>query len=209
MYTDFFKSLKKDSGESLFSKAETIERKQGLLKGITLGEIYNIAKGVELTEGLKDTITEFDLMKIQQAAFSDGLAPFVNYFTINKGMLAFVTPTRIEIEEYGRTREEMFNDAMIYMNHDYRLTGKTLPFDKADEFGKYIKNGGIGLNEVAAIDDSAANISRILLPVKQAGGLAVGFCPTDVDRPKFEQAEIPIITERNLLTFVYTVKFHK
>lgn len=199
MYTYFFKVLRQEGTEQpYFSKEQTIERKQGLLGGLTMQKLREIADSVEFTPYLREAVDLFRQHGIKQAAYSDGLGPFVYYITKKFGMdYACVTPAIVK-----RNGQEVVFDPEWTNEDGIILTGKTQKgYDKTKLYHQFVENNNSNLSSTAAIDDSASNIDGMLLPIHKAGGLAVGFCPTPQDRPKFDEAGIYVITERNLKPF--------
>ena len=197
MLTDFLYRMKREGTEELiFEEAAAIRTTQGLWKGMTLKEVREIAAEVQgqYTPGLRDAINEFR-GDIHQIAFSDGLAPFILYHTKWLGMEHVGVPTAI-----------VETDTETGALHNMSLTGEAEPYDKAAEFMEYAGKIGVPLDRVAVIDDSSANVESMLLPVMQAGGLAVSFRPTDTHRKTFEKHKVPILHGNNLLRFMELVR---
>jgi hypothetical protein len=209
MYTDFFKTPSSTGeGKTIFTKSETIQRKQALLKGLTMKDVREIADRYvlpNLTPGLKEAIAKFRNMGLHQAAISDGLAPLIYYVTSrpeSKMDFAWATPAIVDVDG----REEEFQ--RYWSDRDnVVLLGKT-PEGSNKNPRALMKAGEYGVNKTAAIDDSAANIDGQLKPIQEKGGISLGFYPLKQDYEKFEAAGIPILNRDspNLLPFIEIVK---
>lgn len=196
--TDFLYRIKTDDGDSIITKEQTIKGKQSLLKDLSMRQIREIAGNVELTPGLRDAVNEFRATGMYQAAFSDGLGPFIAYIANREGMEYWGIVPAI-VESGGEIMP--FDNSMIEMDGVF-LTGRTEKFNKSDAFFNHMKDKGYPLSSIAAIDDSGANVET-LKAIQEEGGVAIGFNPTDAHEPKFREAGIPILkqTERSLEPF--------
>ncbi|MBI4895736.1 MAG: hypothetical protein HY831_04560 [Candidatus Aenigmarchaeota archaeon] len=196
--TDFLYKMKKDGfDESVITKEQTIQGKQMILGGISMGEIRSIAYEVPWTEGLLDAVNLFRHHGLKLYGSSDGLGPFVCHQMQKLGFddKGYV-PALIDIDGDRR----WFQEHMLGIG-DATLTGDVGKYNKAQEFFRKMEEQGIPLDRVAAIDDSGANVESLLLPIQQAGGLAVGYNPTDAHRPTFEKNSTPILRGTDLRTF--------
>lgn len=72
---------------------------------------------------------------------------------------------------------------------------------KVKKFYATVEEKNCNSDEVAVIEDSIWDLYSLLVPVKIGGGIAVGFNIREKDRPKFEEAGIPVIKENNLEGF--------
>ncbi|MBI4021552.1 MAG: hypothetical protein HY369_04880 [Candidatus Aenigmarchaeota archaeon] len=193
MLTDFFYELK-SGGRPVLSKPQAVEGKQSLLTGTTMSEIRAIADGVPLTPGFRETVASLRGCGVYQAAFSDGLGPFVSYVARREGMDHWgVVPAAV----IAGNRKTLFSDEMLDRD-DVVLTGIVDRYDKSIALFDHLEVAGYTLTEVAAIDDSAANIPT-LKKIQQGGGVAVGFNPLDEDA--FRRERIPILRGRALEPF--------
>jgi hypothetical protein len=209
MYTDFFKTPESTGeGKTIFTKTETIQRKQALLKGLTMADVRAVADGYvlpNLTPGLKEAVAEFRAMGLHQAAISDGLAPLIYYVTsqpTTRMDYAWATPAFVDVNG----RREEFQRHWISRN-DVVLLGET-PENSSKNPRALMRAGEYGFDKTAAIDDSAANINGQLKPIQDRGGMAVGFYPLKHDYEKFEAAGIPILNggSPDLRPFIEIVK---
>ncbi len=211
MLTAFLYSMKKEGSDSpILSKEDTIRTKQGLLKGMKISEIRRIAADVQeqYTQGLLDAIRGFR-RDYSQAAFSDGLGPFILYHTGWNGMeFTGTIPATIKNPDKDLPRSISLTDfdqpAFLEGNFEHMiLTGKTELYNKAEDMKRRF---GHNLGQVAIIDDSGANVESMLVPVRDAGGIAVGFRPTDAHRPTFAKHGIPILKGEDLRAFLEVVR---
>jgi hypothetical protein len=198
--TDFLYKMKRpETDQSVITKEQTIEGKQMILGGITLGEVKAAADAVPWAEGLEEALYLLALhgRPIKVYGSSDGLGPFVCY-----------QMQRLDFDDKGYVpalvnvdNEEKWFEAEMLQRGDITLTGKVGKYDKAAAFFQKMQEGGILLSAVAAIDDSGANVESLLLPIQQAGGVAIGYNPTDAHMPTFQKHSIPILKGTNLGTF--------
>jgi len=195
MYTDFFKEPDSTGeGRTIFTKAQIIERKQRMLKGLTMSDLRSAAQDVifpNLTPGLKEAVADFRENGIYQSAFSDGMGPII-YFLSSMPELrvdhVYATPAVVNTNG----REAVFEPEWI--GHDnIVLTGKTTTAPNKNPLAISHLSEKYHLENVAAIDDSAANIEEQLSVIQQAGGIAIGFYPVKAEYSKFEAAEVPIL----------------
>jgi hypothetical protein len=200
--TDFLYSMKKPGkDESVITKAQTKEGKQALLKGLSIVQIEDISEGIEYTPGLVEAVKAFKDDEIIQLLFSDGLGPHITYQIGKLGLDAGsgVPP----IVEYNG-KEFQYD---ISSHPESKLTGKIADFDKIEKFHDYLNSYlKMPLENVAVIDDSGSNVEKLHVPVRDAGGLALGFNVTDAHRPKFQENSIPIIKGENLEPFIEIVR---
>ena len=196
---DQFKDAKArgDKVEPALSKDAVVRIKQNLLGGLTFADAKRIADELEFTEGFVDAIDSFRRGGLRQTLYSDAAGMVVDNlvkrFGLNSGG---GVPPYVEIE--GRR--------VLYPGYDFTpdsatLTGDVEKFDKAMAFFDYLKREGIDLDQVAVIDDSGANVATLLKPVKDAGGLAVGFNVSKAYRPDFEKAGLEIVEGKSLKPF--------
>ena len=177
-------------------KGAVVKIKQNLLGGLTFADAKRIAE-LEFTEGFVDAIDDFRQGGLKQTLYSDGAGMVVDNlvkrFGLNSGG---GVPPYVEIE--GRR--------VLYPGYDSTpdsatLIGEVEKFDKTGAFFDYLKREGIDLDQVAVIDDSGANVPTLLKPVKDAGGLAVGFNVSKAYRPDFEKAGLEIVEGKSLEPF--------
>jgi hypothetical protein len=195
--TDFLYKIRKGES-SLITKEQTIEGKQSLLRGLTIKDIKRIAESTKYNEGLEETVSRFKKDGVYQAALSDGLGPFVMYHMNKLGMdhKGFV-PAVMEIGG----KELPFEEYMLDMEEDAKLTGKVLKFDKGKAFFDHANEKGYPLSVVAAIDDSGANVEKILLKIQEGGGIAIGYNPSEEHRKTFQKYSVPILKGNDLRLF--------
>jgi hypothetical protein len=205
--TDFLYKMKK--GEvSVITKEQTIEGKQAILKGLTMKQIREISDSIEYTPGLEEAVRAFKKDGLYQTLFSDGLGPHITHQRRKLGLDAGMGIPAIITINGG---EEHYNDLHLSMD-DASLTGKVLTFYKATGFFSHIdslrQNQKFPLENVAVIDDSGANVEILLLPVQKAGGIAIGFNPTEAHKPMFKKHSIPVLEqkERDLGPFIEIVQ---
>lgn len=206
MLTDFYyKMTKPDSDEHVVTREQIVQGKQATLWGMSLRELKKIARDVPKTPGLDKAIQTFRENEMYQAAFSDGLFPFVAYLANRMG-IDYVDGVPCYVDVFGT--EKLFDPTMLNDN-DITLVGRVEKFNKAKAMFDHLKDMGYQLKNVAAIDDSASNIEPILKPVQEAGGIAIGFNPTEAHLPKFKEAGIPVLIqgeERSLEPFIEIVQ---
>ena len=204
MFTAFYNKMTKPDGSRILTKEQTIELKQRLLKGMTLGEVKKIAKSVPYTQGLDSTTTTFRERGMHQAAFSDGFAPFVTYHMIVLHMdVGYATPALISNEGTAGFRGGQWN--FMNLPDSVTMLGEVdKNFNKSDAAKSYFFSRGPPLSQIAAIDDSESAIP-FLKEVQQTGGLAVGFNVLPGQVAKFREAGIPILKGNSLLPFAELV----
>ena len=201
MLADFLYRMTR-KGKPIITKQQTIEAKQYLLKGLTMRDIAEISSSVEYNPGLEETVRAFREHGIAQTLFSDSLGPHITYQRRKLGMDAGKgVPPVIELPDGTETEYEDFHLDVP----DAKLTGRVLPFKKAEEFFGYVKLRGIDLSRVAVIDDSAENIESLFKPVLEAGGIAIAYNPTDTHRKKLRESSIPILKGLDLRAFAEIV----
>ncbi|MBI2085236.1 MAG: hypothetical protein HYT71_01850 [Candidatus Aenigmarchaeota archaeon] len=194
MLTEFY-SISTKNGTSIINHEQVIEAKHSLLRGFTIEQIEQISSKMVYTKGFVECANIFKDNGIKQTMFSDGPNPHV-LFQIKK--LGFQSGGGVNhIVEYDGKEVEYDSNTPKHA----KLTGKIVPFDKAEAFFKYVSSQGCSLSEVAVIDDSAGNVESLLLPVHNAGGLAVGFNVTERHKPVFRKFGIPVIKGNDLSTF--------
>jgi len=183
------------------AKNRTIEGKQELLRGMTFGEVKAIADSVQNTAGLAEAISDITNAGIHQVGFSDGLAPFVAYKMQDRHVdIGGVVPALVLV--YGEPQYFDENSLHLLDRANVELSGKVGPFNKGESIFGHISSNGYGLSEVAAIDDSAANLAT-LTKIRDGGGVAVGFNVND--EKKFEEAKIPVLKGGDLRPFAEIV----
>ena len=201
MLTDFLYKITKD-GKSIITKQQTIEGKQYLLKGLTMEDIIRISSSIEYSPGAEEAIQGFREHGLVQTLYSDGLGPHITYQKRKLGMNSGKgVPPVIELPDGTETD---YQDSHLDIP-DAKLTGRVLPFKKAEEFFAYLESLGIPLSQVAVIDDSGANIETLLKPVQESGGIAIGYNPTDAHREKFYNHSIPVLKGLDLRSFAEIV----
>jgi len=206
MLTDFL--YKKELQSTVYAnvsdqdaKNRTIEGKQALLKGLTIGEVKTIADSVQNTTGLSKAIQEIRYAAIYQVGFSDGLGPFVAYKMYQQGIeVGGIVPALVEVD--GEERWLKVDNLYLLDRADTKLLGKVDGFKKSQEIFNYLSSYGYELPETAAIDDSVANIET-LKKIRDGGGVSVGFNVNDIK--KFEEAKIPVLRGDNLRPFAELV----
>lgn len=200
MLTDLFYGLKRDDEvlvpKGTITKDQIIAGKQSLLKDMTIGDIKAIADGVPETKGLRYA---FDLAHDKaHVGFSDGLGPFVAYKMARiRVSIGGIVPSIVD----NNGREEVFDESTaksMISSGTPRLTGRVLPFKKADSIKAYVFDRGYNLSDIAAIDDSSANVP-FLAEVKNSGGLSIGFNVNDLS--SFKEAGIPVLKGDDLSYF--------
>jgi len=190
--TDFLYELKTPgSDKSIITKEQTIEGKQALLKGLTKKDIQSIAKDIEYTHGLLDSVSTFRQSGMYQTVFSDGLGPFIAYKAMELGITDIgVVPIIVLTDD-----EERDFDGYNYTEiSDFVLIGKVKPYNKAEDM--FNRLSAYDKSEMATIDDSGNNVDSILVPVRNAGGIAIGFNPTESHIQKFKEAGIPVLQQK-------------
>jgi len=207
MLTDFLYKMKSTVYAGVSdqdAKTRTIEGKQALLKGLTIGDVKRIADAVPYTDGLKEAIDGIYKSGIGQIGFSDGLGPFVAYHMRKQGVdVGGVVPAAVET---AVGTEGWFDISTRYLlDHDQtKLLGKTGPFKKSDAIFTHLSKNGYEPHQVTAIDDSGANVGT-LAKIRDNGGIAIGFKPTKDHMPQFEAAKIPVMKGTDLRPFAELV----
>ena len=201
--TDFLYSMKKPGiDESIITKEQTKEGKQALLKGLSIAQIEEISEGIEYTQGFLEAVKAFKEDGIIQVLYSDGLGPHISYQIDKLGFDAGSgVPPIVELDGYEHQYDHSFPP-------EAKLTGKIVDFDKIERFHNFREAyyGGIPVEKVAVIDDSGSNVEKLHVPIRDAGGLALGFNVTDAHRPKFQKNSIPIIKGNSLEPFIEIVR---
>ncbi len=202
MLTDFLYQLKKGD-KSVITKEQTIEGKQSLLAGLSIAEIEEISNNVIIdpgyTTGFQYCVSSFEHNGFYQTMFSDGLGPFINRqierlrLDAGGGIPPMLSYNGQEFEYTPSAPKEA------------KLTGRISKFNKTDAFFRHLKEKGFELNEVAVIDDSGSNVETLHVPVKNGGGVALGFNVTDAHRPNFQKYGIPILKGKDLVPFAEIV----
>ncbi len=199
--TDFLYNMKKEgSHDSVLTKPQTIASKQAILKGLTIADIEKISEGIEYTDGLVDAVNGFKEDGRIQSLYSDGLGPHVTYQIRKLGLDEGkgIPP----IVSHGG-REFLYLPGVA---PNATLTGKIGKMDKAIEFMDYAKGYKIPMENIAIIDDSGSNIANLHKPVRDGGGIALGFNVTEAHKSKFHEASIPILKGDNLEPFIEIVR---
>jgi len=186
---------KPNSDEPVLTNKQAVEAKNALLEGMTIRQIEEISKGIEYTPDLREVVNAFHQAGIYQTLFSDGPYPNVNCHY-----------TKLYLEARGGVPPICDIGGREYPYYDEIpkgavLTGRTVKFDKVTAFFDHVKKKRVPLRNVAVIDDSALNVERLHVPVRNAGGLALGFNVKDSQRPKFEEYGIPVIRGNSLEPF--------
>ena len=195
--TDFFYRMKKPgSSEPVITKEQIVAGKQHLLKGMNMREVIDIAEKTPLTQGLFGAVEVFDSASLHQAAFSDGLYPFVVYICRAVG-IDYVegVPCYVCTPDSGQAVNEMLFTPEMVKNDKIVLAGKVGKFDKAWALFEHMKSLGYDPRSLAVIDDSASSINTIFRPIRDAGGIAIGFNPTEEHMPAFKAASIPVLKQ--------------
>jgi hypothetical protein len=206
MLTDFLYKMKGEVYEGLSDqerKNRTIEGKQSLLRGLTIGEVKAIAGSVPYTDGLTDAVVDIRQAGIHQVGFSDGLGPFVAYKMLRQDVdVGGIVPALLNCDG-----EEIWftdNNPHLLLNYNSaQLLGKVGQFKKSEAIFEYIQKKGYQISEVAAIDDSSAN-TVTLAKIRDGGGIGIGFRVNDMDI--FRLAGIPVIRGDDLGPFGEIVK---
>lgn len=199
--TAFLYSMNKPgSDESVITKSQTIKGKQAILRGLSIAQIVEISDGIEYTDGLGEAVETFRADGRIQTLFSDGLGPHVTHQIKKLGLDDGKGVPPVIGYGNGKTVYAPYTPA------DAVLTGDIVEMDKIAEFRGYLECHGIPLEEVAVIDDSGSNVAKLHVPVRDAGGVAVGFNVTDAHRPTFDQNSIPVIKGDSLIPFIEIVR---
>ena len=202
LLTDFhYKMTEHGSDRPIIMMKQLRQGKQAILRGLTMKQIKEVAQSVEYSPGLLEAIEAFKRSSLYQVAFSDGPAPFMIYHMRRLGVdYGEAAPTMVKLDD----EERLFEDWMLQRD-DIRLAGKSGEFDKARKLLTHLKEQGYSLSDVAIIDDSAVNIEPLLLPIYQAGGIALGYNPTEAHKPIFRKYSIPILKGQDLKAFAQIV----
>lgn len=205
--TDFLYKMKRGDSH-IFTKDQIVASKQVLLKGTTIKEIRNIIERFDdYTPGFKEAVGQ--LKDCEQTLYSDSMAPVIEKQIEKLGLDAGRgVPVGIEKDGTNDIYFGVYGDFNISLL-DWKLNGKKEDFFKTVEFMKYLNNRGIGLDEVAIIDDSGNNLEDLHKPVHEAGGIAIAFNPrSDKHYKSFQESGIPILKqdEPNLEPFIEIVK---
>ena len=196
-----YEMRRQDSDDPIIPMKQCREGKQAIVRGLTMKQIKEVAASIQYSPGLLEAIEAFKRSRLYQAAFSDGLAPFIIYhvqrLSLDYGEAA---PTIVELD----AEERLFENWMLERD-DIKLAGKAAEFDKAKKLLTHLKEQGYPLSDVAIIDDSGINIEPLLLPIHQAGGIAIGYNPTEVHKPVFRKYSIPVLKSRDLRAFAEIV----
>jgi hypothetical protein len=202
LLTDFhYEMSRQDSDRPVITMKQLREGKQAIVRGLTMKQIKEVAASIQYSPGLWEAIEAFRRSRLYQVAFSDGLAPFIIYHVQRMGLdYGEAAPTMVELD----AEERLFEDWMLERD-DIRLAGKTAEFDKARKLLTHLKAQGYSLSDVAIIDDSGVNIEPLLLPIHQAGGIALGYNPTEVHKPIFRKYSIPVLKSPDLRAFAEIV----
>jgi len=201
MLTDFLYKMTGVDGKSVITKKQTIEGKQAILKGLTIGDIKKYSEAIEYNPGVEEAISEFKKYGIIQVIYSDGLGPHVDYqvrkldLNAGKGVPPIVLL---------KGKEVVYTSGILDKD-DAVLTGKIQKFAKAEAFFDYLKEIKIDMSNVAIIDDSSSNIETLFMPVIKGGGVAIAYNPTKKHRPMFEKAGIPILSGKDFRSFIKIV----
>ncbi len=202
LLTDFhYEMTRQGSDRPIITMNQLREGKQAIIRGLTMAQIKAAADAIEYTPGLLETIENFRRSGVYQAAFSDAPAPFIIYHVKRLGLdYGQAAPTLVEVNG----EEVLFEDWMLQRD-DIKLAGPSGGFDKKVILLSHLREKGHSLSQVAIIDDSALNIESLLLPIWQAGGIAIGYNPTEAHRPIFGKYSIPILKGRDLRAFAEIV----
>lgn len=193
--SDFMYSYK------ILDREQLVYTKNTVLAGLSIRNIKEICSSIPYSEGFSEAFDMFRMNKILQTLFSDTNGIIIDYHIRKLGFAAGKgVPPLIEVDG----REVVYSPAYFDVE-SAKLTGKMERFDKSKAFFDYLKEKNHPLNVVAVIDDSGANVESLLLPVKQAGGIAVGYNPTDAHRPTFQKYSVPILKGRHLRAFAEIV----
>ncbi len=190
-----------DKVETALSKDAVVKIKQNLLGGLTFAAAKRIATELEFTDGFVYSIDQFRVAGLKQTLYSDGAGMVVDSLVKHFGFASGGgVPPYVEIVEDGKPKRVLY-PGYESTPETATLTGDIEKFDKAGAFFDYLKKEGIDLDQVAVIDDSGANVPTLLKPVRDAGGLAVGFNVSKAYISDFEKAGLQIIEGKDLRPF--------
>jgi FMN phosphatase YigB (HAD superfamily) len=206
LLTDFhYEMTKEGSSEPVITMKQLREGKLAIIRGLTMEQIREVADSIEYSPGLLEAIETFRQRGLYQAAFSDAPAPFIIYHVKKLGLdYGEAAPTMVQVGN-----EKMLFEDWMLQRDDISLAGTAGEFNKAGPVLAHFREQGHSLSEVAIIDDSGVNIERLLLPISQAGGIALGYNPTEVHRPIFRKYSIPILKGLDLRAFAEIVADRK
>ena len=206
LLTDFHYEMKReDSDEPIINMNQLREGKQAIISGLTMKQVREIADSIEYSPGLLEAIETVRRSGLYQVAFSDAPAPFIIYHVQRLGVdYGEAAPTMVRAG-----KQEMLFEPWMLQRDDISLAGAAGEFAKAGRVLTHLRQKGHSLSEVAIIDDSAVNIEPLLLPVFQAGGIALGYNPTEVHKPIFRKYSIPILKGLDLRAFAQIVADRK
>jgi hypothetical protein len=202
LLTDFHYQMKRQASDRpIITMKQLREGKQAILRGLTMKQIKEVADSIQYSPGLLEAIEAFRRSGLYQAAFSDGLAPFIIYHVKRTGLdYGEGAPTIVKLDD-----EEMLFENWMLERDSIRLAGKAPEFDKAKKLFAHLKEQGYSLSDIAIIDDSGINIEPLLLPIHQAGGIALGYNPTEAHKPIFRKYTIPVLKSQDLRAFAEIV----
>jgi phosphoserine phosphatase len=200
-----YEMRRQDSDNPVITMEQCRGGKQAILRGLTMKQIKEVSASIQYSPGLLEAVEAFKRSRLYQAAFSDGLAPLIIYHVQRLGLdYGEAAPTIVELD----AEERLFENWMLERD-DIKLAGKTAEFDKAKKLLTHLKEQGYPLSDVAIIDDSGINIEPLLLPIHQAGGIALGYNPTEVHKPIFRKYSIPVLKSLDLRAFAEIVADRK
>lgn len=202
LLTDFhYEMTELGSDRPIIIMKQLRQGKQAILRGLTMKQIKEVAQSINYSPGLLEAIEAFKRSSLYQVAFSDAPAPFIIYHVKRLGVdYGEAAPTMVKMDN----EERLFEDWMLERD-DITMTGNAVEFDKTTKLLTHLKEQGHSLSDVAIIDDSAVNIEPLLLPIYQAGGIALGYNPTEAHKPIFRKYSIPILKGRDLKAFAQIV----
>jgi hypothetical protein len=193
------------SNEPIITMKQLREGKLAIIRGLTMKQIRGVADSIEYSPGLLEAIEAFGRRGLYQAAFSDAPAPFIIYHVKKLGLdYGQAAPTMVQVGN-----EEVLFEEWMLQRDDISLAGTAGEFNKAGPVLTHFREQGHPLSEIAIIDDSGVNIEHLLLPICQAGGIAIGYNPTEVHRPIFRKYSIPILKGLDLRAFAEIVADRK
>jgi hypothetical protein len=202
LLTDFhYEMRRQDSDRPIIAMKQLREGKQAILRGLTMKQVKEVADSIQYSPGLLEAIEAFRQSRLYQVAFSDAPAPFIIYHVKRMDLdYGEAAPTIVKLDD----EERLFENWMLERD-DIRLAGKAAEFDKTKKLLTHLREQGYSLSDVAIIDDSGINIEPLLLPIHQAGGIALGYNPTEAHRPIFRKYAIPVLKSQDLRAFAESV----
>ena len=198
MLTDFLYKVMRPDGNPVLTKDQTVQAKNYILRGLTVGQVEEIIQEVPLTDGVSVGIERFRLADLAQTLFSDGLGIAVdhqrNRLSLDAGGGVPALLEGIPSNSITHSRDGLDIDLLAYTGA--RLSGDVVKYDKW-EASKDYRDGftsGLTWGNVAIIDDSAANV-RQMKAAWSEGAVVVAFNPTEPHFKQFKGAGIPVLKQ--------------